>query len=48
MINILRKLYTGGGATDLDDPYLTLVATVLSARTRDEQVLKAIPGFGFR
>ncbi|MEK7105409.1 MAG: endonuclease III [Patescibacteria group bacterium] len=41
----LTKMYKGGGATDLDDPYLTLVATIMSARSRDEQVLKLLPGF---
>ncbi len=41
----LKKMYKGGGATDLDDPYFTLVATMLSARSRDEQVLKLLPNF---
>jgi len=30
---------------ELGDPYRTLVAVMLSARTRDEQVLKLLPGF---
>jgi endonuclease-3 len=30
---------------EIGDPYRTLVAVILSARTRDEQVLKLLPGF---
>lgn len=47
--NILTKLkstFPNPGAMELGgDPYRTLVAVVLSARTRDEQVLKLLPGF---
>lgn len=44
-VDILKTHYTGGGATDLGDPYRSLVATLLSARSRDEQVLKLLPKF---
>lgn len=33
------------GALELDDPYRSLVAVLLSARTKDEQVLKLLPDF---
>ncbi|MSR85400.1 endonuclease III [Candidatus Uhrbacteria bacterium] len=43
-INILKKRYTAKGMVDLGNPEDTLIATLLSARTRDEQVLKVYPG----
>ncbi len=45
--NILKKVrprYTAKGMVDLGTPEDTLIATLLSARTRDEQVLKVYPG----
>lgn len=43
-IKILAKQYTAKGMVDFGTPEDTLIATVLSARTRDEQVIKAYPG----
>lgn len=43
MIGILRRAYPSKGAVELDRPEDVLLATVLSARTRDEQVLKVYP-----
>lgn len=43
VIEILRRGFPGKGAVELDRPEDVLLATVLSARTRDEQVLKAYP-----
>ncbi len=42
-IGILKREYPGKGAVELDRPEDVLLATVLSARTRDEQVLKVYP-----
>ncbi len=42
---ILKKRFPAPGAMELGDPYRTLVAVMLSARTRDEQVLKLLPDF---
>jgi endonuclease-3 len=42
-IGALRKAFPGKGAVELDRPEDVLLATVLSARTRDEQVLKVYP-----
>ena len=42
-IEILKRAYPGKGAVELDRPEDVLLATVLSARTRDEQVLKVYP-----
>jgi endonuclease III len=41
----LKKRYTTGGALELPTAYQSLVGVLLSARTRDEQVLKLLPGF---
>lgn len=41
----LRRLYPGGGALEVGTPYHMLVMVILSARTRDEQVLKLAPAF---
>ena len=43
-IRLLAKRYTAKGMVDFGTPEDTLIATLLSARTRDEQVLKAYPG----
>ena len=43
VIGTLRKSFPGKGAVELDRPEDVLLATVLSARTRDEQVLKVYP-----
>lgn len=40
----LKRLYPHPGAMELGSPYRTLVGVVLSARTRDEQVLRVLPG----
>lgn len=41
---MLKKRFPNAGAMELGDPYRTVVGVVLSARTRDEQVLKLLPG----
>jgi endonuclease-3 len=43
-IKLLTKRYTAKGMVDFGTPEDTLIATLLSARARDEQVLKAYPG----
>ncbi len=43
VISVLKRDFPGKGAVELDRPEDVLLATVLSARTRDEQVLKAYP-----
>ncbi len=43
VIETLKRDFPGKGAVELDRPEDVLLATVLSARTRDEQVLKAYP-----
>lgn len=43
VIKALKRAYPGKGAVELDRPEDVLLATVLSARTRDEQVLKVYP-----
>lgn len=43
VISILKRAFPGKGAVELDRPEDVLLATVLSARTRDEQVLKVYP-----
>lgn len=43
-IQLLAKRYTAKGMVDFGTPEDTLIATLLSARTRDEQVIKAYPG----
>ena len=42
-IGLLKQAYPGKGAVELDRAEDVLLATVLSARTRDEQVLKVYP-----
>ncbi len=45
---VLKKLkarWRNPGAMEIGNPYQNLVAVMLSARTRDEQVLKLLPGF---
>lgn len=44
-LKILKKLFPNPGAMEIGSPYQNLVAVMLSARTRDEQVLKLLPGF---
>ena len=41
---ILRERFSEPGALDIGSDFQMLVAVVLSARTKDEQVLKALPG----
>lgn len=41
---ILRERFSELGALDMGSDFQMLVAVVLSARTKDEQVLKALPG----
>lgn len=43
VIATLKKAFPGKGAVELDRAEDVLLATVLSARTRDEQVLKVYP-----
>lgn len=43
VLRILGKRYTEKGKTDFGNPKDTLLATVLSARTTDEQVLRVFP-----
>ncbi len=45
VLRILKKEFPNPGAMEVGDPYRTLVAVILSARTRDEQVLKLLPKF---
>lgn len=45
VIRILDKRYPDKGMVDLGNPEDTLIATLLSARTTDKQVIKAYPGF---
>ena len=45
-LNTLRPLFAQpGGSLEIGSPYHVLVLVILSARTRDEQVLKLAPGF---
>lgn len=44
-LKILKKYFPNPGAMELGSPYQNLVGVMLSARTRDEQVLKLMPGF---
>lgn len=44
-INRIRAMFPGGGALEVGTPYHMLTMVILSARTRDEQVLKLAPGF---
>lgn len=43
-LKTLRRQYPGGGALEIGDSFQMLVAVILSARTKDEQVLKLLPG----
>lgn len=43
-LKTLRRQYPGGGALEIGDSFRMLVAVILSARTKDEQVLKLLPG----
>lgn len=43
VIRTLKREFPGKGAVELDRPEDVLLATVLSARTREEQVLKVYP-----
>lgn len=45
VLNILKRRWQNPGAMHLEDPYRTIVGVALSARTRDEQVLKLLPAF---
>ncbi len=45
VLKILKMRWPNPGAMELGTPYRNLVAVMLSARTRDEQVLKILPGF---
>jgi len=45
ILNTLKKTFPQPGAMELGSPYRTLVGVMLSARTRDEQVLKLLPDF---
>ena len=45
VLKTLKKRWPNPGAMELGNPYENLVAVMLSARTRDEQVLKLLPGF---
>jgi endonuclease-3 len=44
-LRMLQKQFPFPGAMELGDPFRTIVAVLLSARTRDEQVLKLLPEF---
>ncbi len=44
VLKILEPLYPAKGMVDLGNPEDTLIATLLSARTTDAQVLKVYPG----
>jgi endonuclease-3 len=45
VFNILKNRFPNPGAMEIGNPYQNLVAVILSARTRDEQVLKLLPEF---
>ena len=48
IVKVLTKLkieFPNPGAMEIGNPYQNLVAVILSARTRDEQVLKLFPRF---
>lgn len=45
ILKTLKQKFPNPGAMEVGDPYRTLVAVMLSARTRDEQVLKLLPNF---
>ncbi len=45
IVSTLRRRYTAKGMVDMGNPEDTLLATLLSARTTDVQVLKIYPAF---
>ncbi|MBI4257020.1 endonuclease III [Candidatus Uhrbacteria bacterium] len=45
VLKMLKKRWPNPGAMEIGNPYQNLVGVMLSARTRDEQVLKLMPGF---
>lgn len=45
VLKTLKKRWPNPGAMEIGNPYQNLVGVMLSARTRDEQVLKFVPGF---
>lgn len=48
VVEVFKRLkcqWKNSGAMEIGNPYQNLVAVMLSARTRDEQVLKALPDF---
>lgn len=45
VLHTLAKMFNNPGGMEIGNPYQTLVGVMLSARTRDEQVLKLLPGF---
>jgi endonuclease III len=45
VLRILKKRWPNPGAMEIGNPYQNLVGVMLSARTRDEQVLKLMPEF---
>lgn len=45
VLKTLKQQFPNPGAMEIGNPYQTLVAVILSARTRDEQVLKLLPAF---
>ncbi|MBI4437583.1 endonuclease III [Candidatus Uhrbacteria bacterium] len=48
IVTVLKKLsrrWKNPGAMEVGNPYQNLVAVMLSARTRDEQVLRLLPAF---
>ncbi|TAL49799.1 endonuclease III [Patescibacteria group bacterium] len=45
ILKILKKRWPNPGAMEIGNPYQNLVGVMLSARTRDEQVLKLMPAF---
>ncbi|MEK7620022.1 MAG: endonuclease III [Patescibacteria group bacterium] len=45
ILKTLKKRWPNPGAMEIGNPYQNLVGVMLSARTRDEQVLKLMPGF---
>jgi endonuclease III len=44
-LKILRKQWKHPGAMEIGNAYQNVVGVLMSARTRDEQVLKLLPGF---
>jgi endonuclease-3 len=45
ILSILKQRWPTPGAMEIGNAYMAVVAVALSARTRDEQVLKLMPGF---